>query len=75
MYTNRAAKKGKPTLSVHKESPAEVEEIFNTARHPPINEENEGEVSLQFQKAEACFTVRISFHLLAHNNSQSCCLP
>lgn len=61
----------KPTLSVHKESPAEVEEILNTARHPSINKEKQGEVSHQFQEAEACFTARISFCFLAQNNSRS----
>lgn len=65
MYTNHAAKKSQPTLSVHKERPAEVEEIFNTAGYPSGREEKEREVSLQFQEAEACFTIRISFHLLA----------
>ena len=73
-YANHTAKKSKPTLSVHKERPAEVEEIFNTARHPSINEEKGGELRLQFQEAEACFTVRISFCFLDQNNSWSHCL-
>lgn len=48
-----------PTLSVHEESPAEVEEVLDTARHPSGKEEEEEDVSLRLQEAEAYWTVTI----------------
>lgn len=38
MHAKHTAAEREPTLSVHKQGPAEVEEILNTTQHPPVNE-------------------------------------
>lgn len=61
-YTNHAAAESQPTLGVHKQSPAEVEEIFNAAQHPSGREEEEEEEKSVSGSRELQLVLQHEFH-------------